>query len=253
MTTKVCRTCGLEKRLEEFHRRSSAPDGRRSECKECRTSGKERFRLNEQQATRLLKRCSRCGEKKDWAYDFSRMRTSPDGKQAWCKQCVLDRYRETKGKPPTVIECPIDRESVLYQDLYRLIHADRFGDESRLKRRLREKNGLSHELDDYVDVVYLAVTRLASQSGVASINCKVLSELPIIDHAGGSWESTYLRGRERPSKQGQADLLYEAWELLQRSKGQAKATNTLTRYSHRHWNYSTVAISDNHEDGTELK
>lgn len=33
--TKVCSRCGEEKELEEFHRRSSASDGRRSECRSC--------------------------------------------------------------------------------------------------------------------------------------------------------------------------------------------------------------------------
>lgn len=32
---KTCTRCGLEKELEEFHKRAAMADGRKSECKEC--------------------------------------------------------------------------------------------------------------------------------------------------------------------------------------------------------------------------
>jgi hypothetical protein len=37
--TKVCGRCGEVKRLGEFHRLSSASDGRHSYCKVCRRGG----------------------------------------------------------------------------------------------------------------------------------------------------------------------------------------------------------------------
>jgi len=32
---KICRLCGKEKDISEFHKKTSAKDGHRNECKEC--------------------------------------------------------------------------------------------------------------------------------------------------------------------------------------------------------------------------
>lgn len=37
-TAKVCRGCGEEKPLSEYHRRRAAPDGRQRKCKQCATA-----------------------------------------------------------------------------------------------------------------------------------------------------------------------------------------------------------------------
>jgi hypothetical protein len=39
LCTKACGRCGESKRLSEFHRLSSARDGRHSYCKACRKGG----------------------------------------------------------------------------------------------------------------------------------------------------------------------------------------------------------------------
>jgi hypothetical protein len=39
LCTKACGRCGEVKRLSEFHRRSTAKDGRHSYCKPCRKGG----------------------------------------------------------------------------------------------------------------------------------------------------------------------------------------------------------------------
>jgi hypothetical protein len=39
LCTKACRRCGERKRLSDFHRLSSARDGRHSYCKACRKGG----------------------------------------------------------------------------------------------------------------------------------------------------------------------------------------------------------------------
>lgn len=44
---KVCRVCGEEKPLSEFHRRKGSPDGHRNDCKECnRAESREWYRQN---------------------------------------------------------------------------------------------------------------------------------------------------------------------------------------------------------------
>ncbi len=45
--TKRCRECGQVKPLDEFHSRVSAPDGHRSDCRDCRTSQeRQRYQAN---------------------------------------------------------------------------------------------------------------------------------------------------------------------------------------------------------------
>ena len=43
MPSKVCTKCGVDKLLEAFNVASSAPDGRRPECKECRKSASKKY------------------------------------------------------------------------------------------------------------------------------------------------------------------------------------------------------------------
>ncbi len=32
---KICKICGIEKELEDFHNRNDSKDGKRSDCKQC--------------------------------------------------------------------------------------------------------------------------------------------------------------------------------------------------------------------------
>jgi hypothetical protein len=62
MDTKVCRTCDVEKSIEDFYVRSNRP-GRYNQCKDCRNSNKAR---RESKKKKRLKdwaggECSRCG------------------------------------------------------------------------------------------------------------------------------------------------------------------------------------------------
>jgi hypothetical protein len=38
MSSKICTQCGIEKSLEEFHKRKETKDGRRSACKACKSA-----------------------------------------------------------------------------------------------------------------------------------------------------------------------------------------------------------------------
>ncbi len=55
MNKKVCIKCGLEKELAEFHKKSSAKDGHRSDCKECCSIYSKEYRTINHEKIKKLK------------------------------------------------------------------------------------------------------------------------------------------------------------------------------------------------------
>lgn len=54
---KTCTKCGVEKSLDDFHRRKTAKDGRSSHCRECRnTHGRNRYATDSDYAERIRQR-----------------------------------------------------------------------------------------------------------------------------------------------------------------------------------------------------
>jgi len=52
--TRVCSQCGIEKKITEFHRRSSVSCGVMSHCKSCNNHLSRKYRLSEDEYNKLL-------------------------------------------------------------------------------------------------------------------------------------------------------------------------------------------------------
>jgi hypothetical protein len=99
--TKLCSHCGTVKSLEAFHRRASAPDGRRSKCKDCVNEvNRQAYRRNPEGAA---ERHRRWRERNPDAYRALRKRV--DATRDWAnfyarideRREMLDAYKRTQG------------------------------------------------------------------------------------------------------------------------------------------------------------
>lgn len=84
--TKKCAKCGEIKPLEDFHRETISPDGRRNSCKSCRNIPPEKkMKRTNNLKDGLLRECNRCGNN----YIVKSYR------QKYCEYCqiLLDRER----------------------------------------------------------------------------------------------------------------------------------------------------------------
>jgi hypothetical protein len=113
MTYKRCRTCGHDKPTTEFHRSATAKDGLQSSCKPCQIARAREYRQRQAVERRVRKqaqikaaesrallraqpvppghkRCGKCHEVKPFE-DFNLRRSSPDGRQSYCRACY-SRY-----------------------------------------------------------------------------------------------------------------------------------------------------------------
>lgn len=87
MKTKTCCKCKIEKPISEFFKRSRAPDGLQSRCKECSHDfkeyyqrNKERYKEHAENRRQLLTEwaanikakttCQTCGEGRSWCLEF---------------------------------------------------------------------------------------------------------------------------------------------------------------------------------------
>jgi hypothetical protein len=91
MATKVCRKCGKEKCVSQFHKVSAVKSGLSARCKECclnyvRESRSLR-KANKDYEIPKSKICSSCGLKKD-IEEFSIDNSRKDRHQCNCKSCV---------------------------------------------------------------------------------------------------------------------------------------------------------------------
>lgn len=106
MATKICKGCGIEKDLEEFHNSSTNKLGRHPYCKECRNwnhrsekSKQKELELKELQS-KGLKRCACCREIKPIT-EFPNSKNRSDGLHPYCFVCSrskgLNYSRSTDG------------------------------------------------------------------------------------------------------------------------------------------------------------
>ena len=116
--TKVCSRedcvhAGWEQSLDNFDRRTRAPDGKASYCKDCRRriqreAERRKGRKPRQLASAAgaadvqdgMKRCVKCKEPKVLA-DFPINKLVKGGYENTCKQCRKDASRERRGLPKT--------------------------------------------------------------------------------------------------------------------------------------------------------
>jgi len=100
MTSKVCKTCGVEKSLEEFIIAPTNLDGRRGTCKECEKPKsriryqrrRERFQVTARATSKVCRMC----EQLKLASDFYRQNHG-DGLQPVCKVCYCIKRRQSYG------------------------------------------------------------------------------------------------------------------------------------------------------------
>ncbi|ADP81758.1 endonuclease VII domain-containing protein [Pseudofrankia inefficax] len=98
MSRKVCRDCGVEKLLDQFHPHPQMADGRHNYCIECyRRRNRERYHrrkggdLRDNRRTRPLepdgyRTCPDCGQRKP-ASEFAARRRASDGLHTYCRPC----------------------------------------------------------------------------------------------------------------------------------------------------------------------
>lgn len=87
---KKCSKCGIEKNINEFHKKSESKDGLNTRCKVCiskyhslySNSNSVRKKINIPE----LKVCGKCGENK-LSKEFSKNRSKIDGLCGYCKKC----------------------------------------------------------------------------------------------------------------------------------------------------------------------
>lgn len=84
--TKVCKTCGATKPVEEFFKNSGHSDGRLNHCKAC-YSIYQSTRVPKKRVIISEKQCSKCKEVKS-VDEFYRLKKSTDGYLSECKQCT---------------------------------------------------------------------------------------------------------------------------------------------------------------------
>jgi hypothetical protein len=98
MSRKVCRDCGVEKLLDQFHPHPQTVDGRHNYCIECyRRRNRERYYrrkggdLRDNRRTRPMqsdgyRTCPDCGERKP-ATEFAVRTRAADGLHTYCRPC----------------------------------------------------------------------------------------------------------------------------------------------------------------------
>ena len=94
--SKVCKICGIEKPLTDFHLSKGGYLGRRDRCKACVSTKKPRTDNMDP------KPCSKCGKVKpltEYAMDYARNRYRAD-----CKACKYKRRLEYQAEHPEVRE-----------------------------------------------------------------------------------------------------------------------------------------------------
>lgn len=107
METKICKTCGIEKPISEFHKSSVGAKGVIAHCKEChnwnhRSEESKQIYLEQQEfKERGVKRCACCGEIKNVS-EFSFKKTGIYGRHSYCKICLREKSLETSRKPSTI-------------------------------------------------------------------------------------------------------------------------------------------------------
>lgn len=111
MKTKVCSTCGEEKILGEFYKNIRNLDGYFGYCKKCYTDKKNKNRASKGLPSMAIrhpckvekvcksdeKQCSQCRKVKPLD-DFSKLKSSKDGRSHQCKKCckeIRDRTSNT--------------------------------------------------------------------------------------------------------------------------------------------------------------
>lgn len=82
--TKVCRACGKEKSLDEFHQHRESTDGRRSICKECRKTSNKLPTIVLSVSTKV---CATCGTEKDLD-EFIPKAEGKYGRSPHCRECI---------------------------------------------------------------------------------------------------------------------------------------------------------------------
>lgn len=104
---KPCTGCKKTKPLSEFHKRSTAKDGRQSRCKDCnRDDQRDRYRNGTPSLRTAVKpyaenwgeggrRCTGCQVWKVWA-EFSRLKQGHQGYNPRCKECVNQKVRSSR-------------------------------------------------------------------------------------------------------------------------------------------------------------
>lgn len=112
--SKECSKCHESKPLDEFYRRTSSPDGRRSECAACCREAHRRYAATNARRNRqrprdetTTKRCTGCRRVKPLSRFHSDIST-PDGHHSECAACRqrlrLSRAGRAGGKAPALTE-----------------------------------------------------------------------------------------------------------------------------------------------------
>lgn len=91
----MCRGCGQEKPLDEYHvDNNNKIDGHKKFCKTC-VSERRKTPLTRRYAPNM--RCTRCGEVKT-RESFAKCGRAKNGTQDWCKSCMAEYHREYLNK-----------------------------------------------------------------------------------------------------------------------------------------------------------
>lgn len=94
--TKICKVCGIEKPLQEFHKSPSNKDGRKTICRECLLDPKTK------EKKRLLaigfKKCGCCKEILSLER-FGKSSKTKDGYRCYCKEC-----KSKKNNPKGIVK-----------------------------------------------------------------------------------------------------------------------------------------------------
>lgn len=117
-TSKRCRTCGYEKPLTSFYRRSDGATGHRADCKACGAAYAKRWRRRGRKTSpRQGERRCQCCEQLCPVSEFSPDQKAHQRRSALCWNCELDGFlppdRTLRGlnKP----DCRIPRDSQLFE------------------------------------------------------------------------------------------------------------------------------------------
>jgi hypothetical protein len=115
MEGKVCSKCKQWKPLEEYHKKKTSKDGRRSHCKEC--TNKTSIRKPRVEIKEGMKKCIQCGAWKPLD-EFNKDKKHKDGRRSECKECTKkyikrcsEVYKEKRKE---------------YQKQYRKVHVEYF-------------------------------------------------------------------------------------------------------------------------------
>ena len=101
LSSKVCRNCGTDKPLSDYHAMVDGAGGVRAWCKSCTTARDRSYRFKRTfDASVAEKACTRCKTIKPRAM-FPKGE-APGGLHSWCRQCTSDyaRNRRTRGIQP---------------------------------------------------------------------------------------------------------------------------------------------------------